>query len=290
MLEDNLRTPSGVSYVMENRRVMARVFPDLFGTHRVRPVDDYPRHLLRALRHARRHGRADPRSSCSRPGSHNSAYFEHSLLARQMGVELVEGRDLFCRDNVIYMRTTDGRASGSTSSTAASTTSSSTRCSSGPTRCSGCAGLLNAARAGNVTIANAVGNGVGDDKLIYTYVPDLIEYYLGEKPLLPNVETYRLGEEDVREFVLDRLDQLVVKPVDGSGGYGLVFGPDATDEELGDGRRNDRRGPAGLDRPAGGAAVDRARPWSTVALRPATSTCARSRSTTARRSGCCPAG
>jgi uncharacterized circularly permuted ATP-grasp superfamily protein len=231
VLEDNLRSPSGVSYVMENRRTMARVFPNLFATHRVRAVDDYASHLLRALRNSAATNEADPTVVVLTPGVFNSAYFEHSLLARQMGVELVEGRDLFCRDNQVYMRTTDGerqvdviyrriddefldplhfRADSVL----------------------GCAGLVNAARAGNVVISSAIGNGVADDKLVYTYVPKLIEYYLHEKPLLANVETYRCWLEEERVEVLDRIRELVLKPVEGSGGYGIVFGPDASDKEL----------------------------------------------------------
>jgi uncharacterized circularly permuted ATP-grasp superfamily protein len=237
VLEDNLRSPSGVSYVMENRRVMARVFPDLFVSHQVAPVDDYPRRLLHALRATAPVRATDPRIVVLTPGVHNSAYFEHALLARLMGVDLVEGRDLVCRDDVAYVRTTTGeervdviyrRIDDEFLDPVQFR----------PDSVLGCAGLVHAARAGNLTVANAVGNGVADDKLIYSYVPDLIEYYLGEAPLLRNVDTYRLGEDDVREFVLERLDQMVVKPVDASGGYGLVFGPDASDEELADCRAN----------------------------------------------------
>ncbi len=231
VLEDNVRTPSGISYVIENRRAMARVFPELFASHRVRPVDAYPARLLEALRAAAPAGVGEPTVALLTPGVYNSAYFEHAFLARQMGVELVEGRDLVCRDNVVYMRSTEGEQrvdvvyrrvdddyldplhfrSGSVV---------------------GCPGILNAARAGTITIANAVGNGVADDKLVYTYVPAMIDYYLGEKPLLPNVTTYRLEDPEQLEHALPRLDQLVVKPVDGSGGYGLVIGPQASDEEL----------------------------------------------------------
>ncbi|MEY2398042.1 MAG: hypothetical protein QOJ00_1216 [Actinomycetota bacterium] len=231
VLEDNLRTPSGISYVVENRRAMSQVFPELFASHRVLPVATYPARLLEALRAAAPGGVDDPTVVVLTPGMYNAAYFEHSFLARQMGVELVEGRDLVCRNNIVRMRTTTGerrvhviyrrlddefldpmqfRADSAL----------------------GVAGLLNAARAGEVTIANAVGNGVADDKLVYSYVPDLTRYYLGEEPILPNVHTYRLGDDDVRQHVLNRLDELVLKPVDGSGGYGLVIGPQATDEEL----------------------------------------------------------
>ncbi|BBZ71002.1 hypothetical protein MPRS_20950 [Mycobacterium paraseoulense] len=231
VLEDNLRSPSGVSYVMENRRTMARVFPNLFATHRVRAVDDYASHLLRALRNSAATNEADPTVVVLTPGVYNSAYFEHSLLARQMGVELVEGRDLFCRDNQVYMRTTDGEVQVDVIYRRiddAFLDPLQFRADS----VLGVAGLVNAARAGNVVVSSAIGNGVGDDKLVYTYVPTMIEYYLGEKPLLANVETYRCWLDDEREEVLDRIDELVLKPVEGSGGYGIVFGPDASDKEL----------------------------------------------------------
>nr|WP_161895546.1 circularly permuted type 2 ATP-grasp protein [Gordonia spumicola] len=230
VLEDNVRSPSGVSYVMENRRTMARIFPDLFAAHAVRSVGDYPRHLLRALRASAPSNVADPTVVVLTPGVANSAYFEHSLLARQMGVELVEGRDLFCRDNVVYMRTTAGD----------------TRVDVvyrridddyldpmqfRPDSMLGVAGLVNAAREGNVVISSGVGNGVADDKLIYTYVPDIIRYYLGEEPILKNVETLRCWLPDECAEVIDRIDELVVKPVEGSGGYGIVFGPDTSPAE-----------------------------------------------------------
>lgn len=231
VLEDNLRSPSGVSYVMENRRTMARVFPNLFATHRVRAVDDYSSHLLQALRNSAATNEADPTVVVLTPGVYNSAYFEHSLLARQMGVELVEGRDLFCRDNQVYMRTTDGERQVDVIYRRiddAFLDPLQFRADS----VLGVAGLVNAARAGNVVISSAIGNGVGDDKLVYTYVPTMIEYYLREKPLLANVETLRCWLDDEREEVLDRIRELVIKPVEGSGGYGIVFGPDASDKEL----------------------------------------------------------
>ena len=244
VLEDNLRSPSGVSYVMENRRVMTRVFPNLFGTHRVRSVDDYPSHLLRALRNAAATNESDPTVVVLTPGPFNSAYFEHSLLARQMGVELVEGPDLFCRDNVVYMRTTEGERQVDVIYR---------RIDDEyldplhfrPDSVLGVAGLLNAARAGNVVISSAVGNGVGDDKLVYTYVPTIIEYYLGEKPLLANVDTLRCWLDDERAEVLDRVHELVVKPVEGSGGYGIVFGPHASEKELAAVRRKIQADPRG---------------------------------------------
>jgi uncharacterized circularly permuted ATP-grasp superfamily protein len=244
VLEDNLRSPSGVSYVMENRRTMARVFPDLFAKHRVRAVGDYAVHLLRALRAAAAANVPDPNVVVLTPGVHNSAYFEHSLLARLMGVELVEGRDLFCRDNSVYVRTTQGERAvdviyrriddeflDPVHFNADSVL--------------GVAGLLNAARAGNVVIANAVGNGVADDKLVYTYLPEILKYYLGESPILPNVDTFRCWLPDEQAQVLDRLGELVVKPVEGSGGYGIVFGPSATQRELAVLRRRIRHNPRG---------------------------------------------
>ena len=243
VLEDNLRCPSGVSYVMENRRTMARVFPDLFAQHRVRPVGDYAVHLLRALR-ASVPSVSEPTIVVLTPGVHNSAYFEHSLLARQMGVELVEGRDLFCRDNTVYIRTTEGERQVHVIYR---------RIDDDfldplhfrPDSVLGVAGLVNAARAGNVVVANGIGNGVGDDKLIYTYVPDMVRYYLGEKPLLPNVDTFRCWLPEELSHVLNHVDELVIKPVEGSGGYGIVFGPDSTPSELAKIRRRVKANPRG---------------------------------------------
>lgn len=183
VLEDNLRSPSGVSYVMENRRTMARVFPDLFASHKVRAVGDYANHLLQALRAAAASNEADPTVVVLTPGVANAAYFEHSLLARQMGVELVEGRDLFCRDNTVYMRTTEGERQVDVVYRRIDD-SYLDPMHFRPQSVLGVAGIINAARAGNVVISSAVGNGVGDDKLVYTYVPTMIDYYLGEKPLL----------------------------------------------------------------------------------------------------------
>ncbi len=236
VLEDNVRVPSGVSYVISNRRVMAQTLPELFVSMRVRPVGDYPHKLLQALRASAPEGVDDPNVVVLTPGVYNSAYFEHTLLARLMGVELVEGRDLFCSGGKVWMRTT-----------------------AGPTRVDviyrrvddefldplqfradsmlGSPGLLLAARLGNVTIANAVGNGVADDKLVYTYLPELTRYYLSEEPILRNVDTWRLEDPGALDEVLDRLDELVVKPVDGSGGKGLVVGPAASKKELDDLRK-----------------------------------------------------
>jgi uncharacterized circularly permuted ATP-grasp superfamily protein len=223
VLEDNVRTPSGVSYVIENRQAMARVFPDLFGSLPIRSVDDYPARLLGALQ-ATSPAVDDPVVVVLTPGVFNSAYVEHTLLARAMGVELVEGRDLVVRDGVVYMRTTEGerrvdviyrRVDDEYLDPVHFRAES----------LLGVPGILGAARFGSVTIANGVGNGVADDKLLYSYVPDLIRYYLNEEPVLPNVDTYRLEDPDQRGYVLDRLDEMVLKPVDASGGKGIVIGP-----------------------------------------------------------------
>jgi uncharacterized circularly permuted ATP-grasp superfamily protein len=231
VLEDNLRCPSGVSYVIENRRMMARIFPELFASHRVIAVDSYPAKLLESLRASAPSGVTDPTVVVMTAGVYNSAFFEHSFLARQMGVELVEGRDLVCRSGHVYMRTSDGerevhviyrRVDDEFLDPLQFRSDSLV----------GCPGLINVARAGNVTLANAVGNGVADDKLTYTYIPDVIRYYLAEEPLLHNVATYRLEEADQLDFVVEHIDQLVFKPVSGSGGYGIVIGPEASDEQL----------------------------------------------------------
>jgi len=231
VLEDNLRNPSGVSYVLENRRTLAHVVPELFPTQRVRGISEYPEKLLASLVAAAPRSVPDPNVVVLTPGVHNSAHFEHAFLARRMGVELVEGRDLFCRDGSVFVRTTTGprqvhviyrRIDDDYLDPVHFR----------PDSILGIPGILNAARAGTVSLANAVGNGVADDKALYPYVPQIIEYYLGEKPILPNVPTYDLQDDEVREFVLERLDTMVLKPVDGSGGYGLVMGHQADDEEL----------------------------------------------------------
>jgi uncharacterized circularly permuted ATP-grasp superfamily protein len=231
VLEDNVRVPSGVSYVMTNRRAISAALAEAFANHRIRPVQSYPRRLLAALRAAAPAGVDDPTVVVLTPGVYNGAYFEHALLARTMGIELVEGRDLVCQRGRVMMRTTSGleqvhviyrRVDDEFLDPVHFRADS----------LLGCPGLMNAARAGNVTIANAVGNGVADDKLVYTYLPDLIRYYLSEEPVLANIDTWRCGEESHREEVLDRLDELVLKPVDGSGGKGIVIGPDATAAEL----------------------------------------------------------
>jgi uncharacterized circularly permuted ATP-grasp superfamily protein len=232
VLEDNLRNPSGISYVLENRASMRRVLPGAFADQAVRTVDHYGGALLDALRQAAPPGAGDdPTVVVLTPGVFNAAYFEHVFLARQMGVELVEGRDLVVDEHVVAMRTTRGlqrvdviyrRIDDEFLDPVVFRSDS----------VLGVPGLMAAARGGNVTIANAVGNGVADDKAVYAYVPDFIQYYLGEEPILPNVVTYLLWEPDQRAAVLARLDELVVKPVAESGGYGMCIGPAASDAEL----------------------------------------------------------
>ncbi|NNC93706.1 MAG: circularly permuted type 2 ATP-grasp protein [Acidimicrobiia bacterium] len=244
VLEDNLRVPSGISYVVENRAAMRRAFPLLFAQYPVRPVDDYGSMLLEALRFQAPMWVEDPTVVVLTPGSFNSAYFEHAFLARRMGVELVEGRDLLVKDHVVYLRTTRGlepvhviyrRIDDEYLDPVVFQRSSML----------GVPGLLGALRAGNVAVANAIGNGVADDKAVYPYVPDLINYYFNEDPILPNATTYTLWEEDHRRAVLERLDELVVKPVAEAGGSGIVIGRTATDEELEETRRNIEENPRG---------------------------------------------
>jgi uncharacterized circularly permuted ATP-grasp superfamily protein len=231
VLEDNVRIPSGVSYVLENRRATMQALPELFAEVRARTVTDYPTQLLRALRAAAPNGVSDPTVVVLTPGAYNAAYFEHALLARTMGVELVEGRDLVCAKNVVRMRTTNGERRVDVIYRRVDDEFLDP-VQFNPDSVLGCPGLLTAARAGNVTIANAVGNGVSDDKLLYTYVPDLVRYYLSEDPIIDNVDTFRLEEPEQLAEVLDRLDELVLKPVDGSGGKGIVIGPQAEKDEL----------------------------------------------------------
>ncbi|WP_108717687.1 circularly permuted type 2 ATP-grasp protein [Miniimonas sp. S16] len=244
VLEDNVRIPSGVSYVLSNRRAMAQTFPELFTSMRVAPVVDYPRRLLAALTAAAPSGVDDPVVVVLTPGVYNSAYFEHSLLARLMGVELVEGRDLVVSGGRVYMLTTDGRRRVDVIYRRVDDDFIDP-VAFRPDSLLGCPGLITAARLGNVTLANAVGNGVADDKLMYTYVPDLIRYYLGEEPLINNVDTWRLEEPEALSEVLDRLEELVVKPVDGSGGKGIIIGPAASRAEIDEARTRLRLDPRG---------------------------------------------
>ncbi|MFT3780223.1 MAG: circularly permuted type 2 ATP-grasp protein [Ottowia sp.] len=231
VLEDNLRVPSGVSYMLENRKMMMRLFPGLFASHRVAPVAHYPDLLLETLRASSPSATAEPTVVVLTPGMYNSAYFEHAFLAQQMGVELVEGQDLFVKDDFVYMRTTRGpqrvdviyrRVDDDFLDPEVFRADSSL----------GAAGLMRAYRAGHVTICNAVGTGVADDKSIYPYVPKMIEFYLGEKPILNNVPTYMCRNADDLKYVLANLKDLVVKEVHGAGGYGMLVGPAATQAEI----------------------------------------------------------
>jgi len=230
VLEDNARVPSGVSYMLENRETMMRLFPELFAVHSVAPVNHYPEALLRTLRASAQRGIADPTVVVLTPGHFNSAYFEHAFLAQQMGVDLVEGSDLFVDDDKLYMRTTDGpsrvdviyrRIDDDYIDPLAFD----------PNSMLGVPGLLSVVRNEGVSLANAIGTGIADDKAVYTYIPEMIGFYLGEKPILSNVPTYKLSEEDDRTYVLEHLDELVVKEVAGSGGYGMLVGPASTTEE-----------------------------------------------------------
>lgn len=231
VLEDNLRVPSGVSYMLENRKMMMRLFPDLFARNRVAPVAHYPDLLLDMLRSVSPQNIADPTVVVLTPGMYNSAYFEHAFLAQQMGVELVEGSDLFVEDDHLYMRTTQGpqridviyrRVDDDFLDPLVFR----------PDSALGAAGLLSVYRAGNVTISNAIGTGVADDKSIYPYVPDMIRFYLGEEAILSNVPTYMCRRPDDLQYVLDHMAELVVKETHGAGGYGMLVGPAATKAEI----------------------------------------------------------
>jgi uncharacterized circularly permuted ATP-grasp superfamily protein len=231
VLEDNLRTPSGVSYMLEDRKMMMRLFPELFREYAVAPVEHYPQVLLNNLRSVAQHGIQDPTIVLLSPGAYNSAYFEHAFLAQQMGIELVEGQDLFVRNNAVFMRTTQGpkkvdviyrRIDDDYLDPLVYKADSML----------GVPGLLSVYRDGGVTLANAVGTGVADDKSIYIHVPKMIKFYLGEEPILHNVPTYELNKEDDLAYTLEHLHELVVKEVQGSGGYGMLVGPAATKKEL----------------------------------------------------------
>ncbi len=231
VLEDNLRVPSGVSYMLEDRKMMMRLFPALFNSHRVAPIAHYPDLLLETLRASCPASTAEPTVVVLTPGMYNSAYFEHAFLAQQMGVELVEGQDLMVKDNFVYMRTTRGpRRVDVIYRRVDDDFLDPTVFRHGSTL--GCAGLLNAYRAGNVTICNAVGTGIADDKSIYPYVPQMIEFYLGEKPILNNVPTFQCRKPDDLAYTLAHLKDLVVKEVHGAGGYGMLVGPAASSAEI----------------------------------------------------------
>jgi uncharacterized circularly permuted ATP-grasp superfamily protein len=230
VLEDNLRTPSGVSYMLENREVMMRLFPDLVAKQRIRPIESYVNELLGTLKSvAPSSSPWEPTVVLLTPGSLNSAYYEHSFLADRMGVELVEGRDLFVRDEVVYMRTTEGPKRVDVIYSRIDDDFLDPLVFR-PDSALGVPGLIAAYRAGNVAIANAPGTGVADDKAMYSYVPDIVRFYMGEEPILKNVPTWRCREKDSLAYVLDHLHELVVKEVNGSGGYGMLVGPHATAE------------------------------------------------------------
>ncbi|KIZ45042.1 MULTISPECIES: circularly permuted type 2 ATP-grasp protein [Rhodopseudomonas] len=228
VLEDNARTPSGVSYMLENREIMMRLFPDLFSRHRVAPVERYPDELLTTLRSvAPVHASSEPTAALMTPGIYNSAYYEHSFLADKLGVELVEGRDLIVKNDEVFMRTTEGlkrvdviyrRVDDDFLDPLTFR----------PDSALGVPGLMSAYMAGNVTLANAVGTGIADDKAVYSYMPEIVKFYLGEEPILKNVQTWRCREPTDLAYVLDHLGELVVKEVHGSGGYGMLIGPAAT--------------------------------------------------------------
>ncbi|WP_313953167.1 circularly permuted type 2 ATP-grasp protein [Accumulibacter sp.] len=233
VLEDNLRVPSGVSYMLEDRKMMMRLFPELFSRHMIAPVQHYPDMLLENLRTVAPTGVVDPTVVVLTPGAYNSAYFEHSFLAQQMGVELVEGRDLFVKDHTVFMRTTQGpqrvdviyrRLDDDFLDPLAFNKDSML----------GVPGLLAAYQAGQVTLANAIGAGVADDKSIYPYVPEMIRFYLGEEPTLHNVPTWMLRKPEDLKYVLAHLPELVVKEVHGAGGYGMLVGPASTRAEIED--------------------------------------------------------
>ncbi|MDH5834620.1 circularly permuted type 2 ATP-grasp protein [Luteimonas kalidii] len=231
VLEDNLRVPSGVSYMLENRRMMARLVPELFARQQIAPVERYPDALLEILREAAPDGIDGPTVAVLTPGAHNSAYFEHAFLAQQMGVELVEGQDLFVRDDMVYMRTTRGpqrvhviyrRINDDYLDPSVFRADSML----------GVPGIFDAYKAGRVTLANAPGAGVGDDKSVYPYVPEMIRFYLSEEPILLNVPTWMLRNPDDLRYTLEHLPELVVKEVHGAGGYGMLVGPAATRQEI----------------------------------------------------------
>jgi uncharacterized circularly permuted ATP-grasp superfamily protein len=231
VLEDNGRCPSGVSYVLENRQAMKRVFPRLFARYQVRPVDRYAQDLLAALRYAAPHGNPDPTVVVLTPGIYNSAYFEHSFLAGSMGIEIVTGSDLLVKDSQVFMKTTKGlrkvdviyrRIDDDFIDPTVFRKDS----------VLGVSGIIEAYRKGNVNLANAVGTGVADDKVTYYYVPKMIKFYLGEEPILPNVETYLSSDDSDRKFILENLGKLVVKAANESGGYGMLIGPHATADQI----------------------------------------------------------
>jgi uncharacterized circularly permuted ATP-grasp superfamily protein len=245
VLEDNARTPSGVSYMLENREVTMRLFPEVVAQHRIAPVENYSDELLATLRSvAPRSAPADPVVVLLTPGTYNSAYYEHSFLADRLGIEIVEGRDLFVRDDIVYMRTTEGpkridviyrRIDDDFLDPLAFR----------PDSALGVPGLMTAYQAGNVTLTNAVGTGVADDKAVYSYMPEIVRFFLGEEPILNNVPTWRCREAEALAHVLEHLPELVVKEVSGSGGYGMLIGPHATKLQIADFREKVLANPVG---------------------------------------------
>ncbi len=231
VLEDNLRTPSGVSYMLENRKTMMRLFPELFAMHGVEPVEHYPQMLLETLRESAPTDVADPVIVVLTPGAYNSAYFEHAFLASEMGVELVEGQDLFVQQQKVYMHTTEGPVQVHVIYRRVDDDFLDPLVFQ-PNSMLGVPGLLDAYCSGNVALANGVGTGVADDKSTYLFVPEMIRFYLGETPILSNVPTWRLSEPDDLRYVLEHLPELVVKEVQGSGGYGMLVGPTSTKAEI----------------------------------------------------------
>jgi uncharacterized circularly permuted ATP-grasp superfamily protein len=245
VLEDNVRVPSGVSYMLENRATMMRLFPEVFGRQGVAPVNHYPELLLRTLKAAAPPAVADPIVAVLTPGHFNSAYFEHAFLAREMGVELVEGQDLLVDKDQVFMRTTQGlqridviyrRIDDDFLDPLAFS----------PNSFLGVPGLLSVVRNGRVSLCNAVGTGIADDKAVYAYVPEMIDFYLGEKPILNNVPTYNLRNAEDRAYVLDHLGELVVKEVAGAGGYGMLIGPASTSAQRDEFRRKILAEPEGF--------------------------------------------
>ncbi|KQP73335.1 MULTISPECIES: circularly permuted type 2 ATP-grasp protein [unclassified Methylobacterium] len=246
VLEDNARTPSGVSYMLENREVMLRLFPELFSRHRVAPVENYPDALLATLRSlAPSTATRDPTVALLTPGRYNSAFYEHSFLADKLGVDLVEASDLFTKDDVVYMRTTEGprrvdvlyrRLDDDFLDPLVFR----------PDSVLGVPGIMNAYERGTVTLANAVGTGIADDKAVYSYMPEIVKFFTGEEPILHNVPTYRCREKEAFAYVMDNLSELVVKEVNGSGGYGMLVGPHATKREIEEFGRKLKHAPDGF--------------------------------------------
>ena len=280
VLEDNARCPSGVSYVLENRQAMKRVFPTLLAQYRVRPVEDYSQELLNVLRYVAPHGKAEPTVVLLTPGTYNSAYFEHSFLARSMGIEIVEGRDLVTQNSKVYMRTTKGlkpvdviyrRINDDFLDPTVFRKDSGL----------GVPGLVEACREGNVSLANAIGTGIADDKVVYHFVPKMIRYYLGEDAILPNVPTYLASVKEDLAYILEHVPELVIKAANESGGYGMLVGTQATKAECDEFRERVRQIPGTTSRNR--SFLSPARPRSRRSrCRAATSICAPTFSTAKR--------